>query len=63
MRKGDDFYNLLADKLTGAMRSGRHTHRCPKCGGNKECPLITHCRRKEESYCSECLAEIANPKG
>ena len=63
MKKGDDFYNTLADKLNGIIRSGNHSHFCPQCQAHKYCPQITHCRLADKAICLDCLAKIASAKG
>jgi len=39
---------------TWKMKSGPHTHFCPKCKQHKECPILTHCRRAHDSVCMDC---------
>jgi hypothetical protein len=63
MKNGDGFYNQLADKLSGAMHSGNHSHYCEKCQAHKYCPQITHCRLADKAICFDCLAKIASAKG
>lgn len=36
------------------MKSGFHTHHCPKCGLDKICYQITHCQRPDIVMCMEC---------
>jgi hypothetical protein len=45
------------------MKSGIHQHQCPKCGLNKYCPQITHCKRLDHAICLDCSYPLtATPK-
>lgn len=37
------------------MPNGFHSHYCPTCKANKECALITHCRRGPQADCADCV--------
>lgn len=45
------------------MKSGFHTHYCPKCKRGKICYQITHCERPDESICLDCDLKESMKKG
>lgn len=36
------------------MINGFHSHYCPRCKVDKECSLVTHCRREPTALCADC---------
>jgi hypothetical protein len=45
------------------MKSGWHTHHCPKCEKDKICYQMTHCTRPDEIICMDCELKEVMKKG